>query len=109
MKIYQDTDTPWLACRISTFKDSRVPMHGDHDSFNHNKRAFLSAGLKDASQNMTRVASSRKKRDGPNRADETLHSAAQEQNYQNRELKRPRIEDLEQFRCPQMTIGNLLN
>ena len=91
-------------------------MHGQQDSFNHNKRAFLSAGLSNASQNMTRVASSRKKRDGPNRADETLHSAAQEQNYQNRELKRPRIEqedltepDLEKFRCPQMTIGNLLN
>eukprot|EP01048_Picozoa_sp_COSAG05_P005785 COSAG05_NODE_353_length_10881_cov_72.725839_2_plen_470_part_00 len=91
MKIYQDTDTPWLACRISTFKASRVPLEGASDSFNQNKRAFLSAGLKDASQNMTRVASSRKKRDGPNRSDETLHSAAQEQNYQNRELKRPRI------------------
>ena len=44
------------------------------------------------------------------------HRLAQEQNYQNRELKRPRIEqedltelDLDQFRCPQMTIGNLLN
>eukprot|EP01048_Picozoa_sp_COSAG05_P034045 COSAG05_NODE_14002_length_411_cov_1.108974_1_plen_136_part_11 len=53
MKIYQDTDTPWLACRISTFKESRVPLDGASDNFNHNKRAFLSAGLKDASQNMT--------------------------------------------------------
>ena len=35
---------------------------------------------------------SRKKRDGPNRNEETLHSAAQEQNYQNR-TKRPCIEE----------------
>ena len=52
-------------------------MHKKDDSFNYNKRAFLSAGLKDASQNMTRVASSRKKREGPNRSEETLHTARQ--------------------------------
>jgi len=108
MKTYQGTDAPWLACRISTFKTSRVPFEKSDDSFNHNKRAFLSAGLTDANQNMTRVASSRKKRAGPNRSEETLHSAAQEQNYQNRELKRPRLEeedltterDWDQFRNP---------
>ena len=108
MKIYQDAETPWLSCRISTFKESRVPLEGASDSFNHNKRAFLSAGLKDASQNMTRVASSRIKREGPNRCAETLHNATQEQAYQNRELKRPRLEeeylttepDWDQFRNP---------
>ena len=88
MKVYQNTETPWLACRISTFKDNRVPMHGEHDSFNHNRRAFQSAGLKNASQNMTRVASSRKKREGPNRNEETLHNTSQEIAYQSR-AKRP--------------------
>ena len=109
----QQTHAPWLACRISTFKTSRVPFEKSDDSFNHNKRAFLSAGLTDANQNMTRVASSRKKRAGPNRSDETLHSAAQEQNYQNRELKRPRIEeedlttepDWDQFRCSPQEVS----
>jgi hypothetical protein len=91
MKVYQNTETPWLACRITTFKEKRVPMEGIDDAFNYNKRAFLAAGLSNASQNMTRVASSRKKREGPNRNEETLHSAAQEQNYQNR-TKRPCIE-----------------
>ena len=88
LKVYQNTETPWLACRISTFRDNRVPMHGEHDSFNHNRRAFQSAGLKNASQNMTRVASSRKKREGPNRNEETLHNTSQEIAYQSR-AKRP--------------------
>ena len=105
MKIYQDVDTPWLGSRISSFKESRVALQGVDDSFNHNKRAFLSAGMKDATQNMTRVASSRKQREGPNRNEETLHNSEQEIAYQNN--KRPRVEEdltteheWDQFRNP---------
>jgi hypothetical protein len=107
MKVYQGTDEPFLACRITTFKAKRTPMNGRSDAQNANKRAFLSAGMSDASQNMTRVASSRKTREGPNRSEETLHNAGQEQNYQNHVPKRPRVEaedltepDWDQFRCP---------
>jgi hypothetical protein len=107
MKIYQDSDQPYVACRITTFKAKRTAMNGSSDAQNANKRAFLSAGMSDASQNMTRVASSRKTREGPNRSEETLHNAGQEQNYQNHVPKRPRVEaedltepDWDQFRCP---------
>jgi hypothetical protein len=92
MNVYQDSDEPHVACRITTFKAKRTPMNGSSDAQNTSKRAFKSAGMPDACQNMTRVASSRKTREGPNRSEETLHSSAQEHNYQNREPKRPCVE-----------------
>jgi hypothetical protein len=92
MKIYQDSDQPYVACRITTFTAKRTPMDGGSDAQNTNKRAFKSAGMPNACQNMTRHASSRKKREGPNRSDETLHNPAQEQAYQNRGPKRPCME-----------------
>jgi hypothetical protein len=107
MKVYQGTDEPFLACRITTFKAKRTPMNGSSDAQNASKRAFQSAGMPNACQNMTRVASSRKTREGPNRSEETLHNAGQEQVYQNPPEKRPRVEvedltepDWDQFRCP---------
>jgi len=92
MKVYQDSDQPYVACRITTFTAKRTPMDGGSDAQNTSKRAFKSAGMPNFCQNMTRHASSRKKREGPNRSDETLHNPAQEQAYQNRGPKRPCME-----------------
>jgi hypothetical protein len=79
-------------CRITSCKPNRTSMKSGSDAQNASKRAFQSAGMPNACQNMTRVASSRKTREGPNRSEETLHNAGQEQVYQNPPEKRPRVE-----------------
>jgi hypothetical protein len=110
MKIYQNTDTPYILCSILNEATKRKQMSPDAVQA-LNKRAMEAAGL-DGSTNFSRHCDAKRSRTGPNRPEESAHGARQDVQYQNCTGEPPveatddEIEappqpfDWDQFRCP---------
>ena len=110
MKIYQNTDTPYILCSILNEATKRKQMSPDAVQA-LNKRAMEAAGI-EATTNFSRHCDAKRTRTGPNRPEESAHGARQDVQYQNCTGEPPveatddEIEappqpfDWDRFRCP---------
>eukprot|EP01047_Picozoa_sp_COSAG01_P032995 COSAG01_NODE_2408_length_7751_cov_34.543779_6_plen_476_part_00 len=93
MKVYQDTQTPYILCTILNNPDKRKQLSADAVE-KLNTRALKAAGIQ-GTTNLSRHCCAKRTRLGPNRPEESAHCARQDIQYQNCAAV-----DWDQFRCP---------